>query len=138
MVESGGLNPYKDRICIIKAMKMYEQIRRRKTDIINIVRHTNFSIEQVQIIKNYIFYDSHELSMGYSRFNPSFEMTQSWLRLSEKNGNNIQSHDVTLLYHELYEIQLLLSKNKCSQSRAHMIAEKKYNYSQACKQFYGY
>lgn len=32
----------------------------------------------------------------------------------------------------------VLSKNKCSQSRAHMVEEKKYNYSQACKQFYGY
>jgi len=63
-------------------------------------------------------------------------MTQSWLRMSERTGKNIQKHDVVLLYHELYEIKLLIANSSCSQSRAHMEAEKKYNYSFACKEFY--
>jgi hypothetical protein len=63
-------------------------------------------------------------------------MAQSWLRLSEKGGKKIQQHDILLLHHELYEIFILVSNNAYSQSYAHTLAEQKYNYSLACKQYY--
>lgn len=132
---SGGLVPNTSK-AIEQAFKMYEQIRRRKTDCLNIARNTGFSIEQVQIIKNYIFYDSHKLTYGYSQFYPCYEMAESWRRLSEKNGINVQKHDVLLLYHELYEISLLISNSNYSQSHAHFEAEKKYNYSLESDRFY--
>jgi hypothetical protein len=134
--ESGGLDPYKDYQVNIVASKLYEQIRHRRTDIEHIANNTGFSIEQITIVKNYIFYDSHVLTSGYSRFLPSYEMAQSWLRLSAKTSSNIQMHDILLLYHELYEIELIISNSRYTQSHAHSLAEQKYNYSKACKEFY--
>jgi hypothetical protein len=133
---SGGLNPYKDIRVDEVATKLYEQIRRRRTDIEYVARNTGFSIEQVTMIKNYIFYDSHVLVSGYSRFAPCYEMAQSWLRLSSRTGKNIKQHDALLLYHELWEIKLLLTHNNYSQSMAHAEAEDKFNYAYACKQYY--
>lgn len=61
----------------------------------------------------------HELRRGYRRFDADLMIAQSWLRLSERNANNIQKHDLTLLYHELYEIRFLLSDNNLHQAAAH-------------------
>lgn len=80
--------------------------------------------------------DCHELSNGYTRFTPDLAMAQSWLRLSEKSGRNIKKHDVLMLYHELVEILLLLNNSRMTQKDAHMLAEKKYNYSQAVISYY--
>lgn len=72
-----------------------------------------------------------------SRFNASYEISESWRRLSEKTERNIQKHDILLLNHELYKISLLLNNSNMSQRNAHAIAEQKYNYALACNQFYG-
>lgn len=101
--ESGAQDP--DSVSShIKAIDMYEQIRKRRTDVINISNHTEFSIEQCQIIKNYAFVDRHILREGYKPFYPDFAMASSWYRLAEEKGNNIRAHDVLMLHHELYEI----------------------------------
>lgn len=133
--ESGAQNPGS-----LKAQEeaeiMYEQIRKRRTDVINISNHTEFSIEQCQIIKNYAFVDRHILSSGYKPFFPDFAMASSWYRLAERDGNNIKAHDVLMLYHELYEIQLLIGDPNMTQETAHRIAEARYNYAAACKLYY--
>ena len=71
MYESGAQNPNTLK-SIDKAKTMYEQIRRRKTDIFNISKNTGLSVEQCTFIKNYAFLDKHELNRGlctfYSRF----------------------------------------------------------------------
>lgn len=136
MFESGAQNP-SSLINIRKAEKMYEQIRKRKTDVIHVSNNTGFSIEQCQIIKNYAFVNMHMLHDGYRAFFPDFAMASSWMRLSEKSGKNIKKHDVIMLYHELYEIQLLISNKSMNQREAHDEATKKYNYSLACKIYYG-
>lgn len=41
-----------------------------------------------------------------------------------------------MLMHELYEINLLLNNPELTQRDAHFMAEKKYNYSLACKKYY--
>ena len=135
MYESGAINP-NDVRSIDVAEKLYSQIRRRKTDYINVARNTMLSLEQCKIVKNYIFYDRHELSDGYKQFLPDIMMAQSWLRLSEKNGNNIQRHDVIMLYHELTEISLLIHNTNISQRQAHNLAESMHNYLQAAKKYY--
>lgn len=135
MYESGAINPNDVRSIDI-AEKLYNQIRQRRTDYINVARNTRLSLEQCKIIKNYLFYDRHELSDGYKQFLPDIMMAQSWLRLSEKNGNNIQKHDVVMVYHELTEVVLLLTNTNMSQREAHNLAERKYNYLQASKQYY--
>ncbi len=135
-MNSGGLNPESDIRCEAETIKMYKAIRNRKTDWYNIAMNTEFTIEQTQAVKAYLFYSSHLLRMGYARFAPCFEIAQSWLRLSEKTDKNIQYHDRLLLYHELYEMDLLLNNTMLSQSEAHDIAQSKYNYLEASKAFY--
>lgn len=56
---------------------MYEQIRKRRTDVLNVSRNSGLSIEQCTIIKNYIFSNMHELSNGYKRFMPDIAIAQS-------------------------------------------------------------
>lgn len=135
MYESGALNPNELRSLSV-AEKIYEQIRRRKTDYINVARNTRFSLEQCKVIKNYLFHDRHELTDGYKQFIPDIMIAQSWLRLCEIKGNRIKKHDIMLLFHELTEIQLLLNNADISQREAHRMANRKYNYLKCAKEYY--
>lgn len=135
MYESGALNP-NSVIGMTKAKELYEQIKRRRTDYINVADNTNFSIEQCKVIKDYIFINMHELHNGYMSFFPDLSIAQSWLRLSERNGKNILAHDIILLQHELTEILFLLGNTNMHQAQAHILAEQKYNYSLAVKNYY--
>ncbi|TWT16774.1 hypothetical protein FRX51_00615 [Streptococcus sp. sy010] len=60
-------------------------------------------------------------------------MTESWIRLSENQGKNIQKHDIIMLHHELLEYRLM--KQGLSYSEAHKETDKKYNYYEALKQW---
>lgn len=42
--ESGALNP-NSRLGMLRANELYEQIRKRRTDYVNVARHTKFSLE---------------------------------------------------------------------------------------------
>lgn len=66
------------------------------------------------------------------RFYPNYAMAQSWQRLIE--GKNIQKHDITLLYHEKTESDLM--KKGLSQLEAHRQSEKKYNYAKESREYY--
>lgn len=131
----GAINPISPR-GYEKAEELYEQIRRRKKDYINVAYNSGCSLEQAKVIKDYLFTNLHELYFGYKRFDADLMIAQSWLRLSERNANNIQRHDLILIWHELYEIRLLLSDNNLHQTTAHNKAQEKYNYSLEAKQFY--
>lgn len=134
---SGGLLRGTQREQIYSA-KMYEQIRNRRTDYLIVAKNTGYSIEQIQIVKNYLFKDYHYLngSTMTARFDVSYEIAESWRRLSERKGRNIQPHDMLLLQHELYEIQLLLNNPRMSQNTAHNMASKKYPYDVESEKFY--
>lgn len=88
------------------------------------------------MVKDYIFTNSHELSTGFGRFAPDISMAQSWLRLAEKAGRNIQRHDVVLIFHELTEIIIQLQNPKISQLMAHEQAQSQYSYIDACRKYY--
>lgn len=133
--ESGALNPNSVK-GMLEAERLYEQIRRRRTDYINVSRNSRLSLEQCKIVKNYIFYDYHELSEGYKRFTPDLAMAQSWLRLAERKGNKIMHHDILMLMHELVEINLLVINTNMHQKEAHSLAEKQYNYSNEVRKYY--
>ena len=131
---SGALNPI-GRDADNYAKEKYESIRKQSNDILYISRNTNFSYEQVSLIKGHIFYNKHILTRKYpDRFDPSFEMAQSWERLSRKDDKHIQKHDILMLYHELAEIDLILKGY--SQQEAHDIASKQYDYSKASNEYY--
>lgn len=134
----GGLSRYSEA-ADLHAERMYKEIAKRRFDFMEVAKNTGFSIEQVQLVKSYIFRHNHYLngSTLSSKFHPSYEMAESWRRLSEKGGKHIQQHDMTLLCHELYEIGLLLNNSSMSQRTAHTLAEQKYNYELGCRSFYG-
>ena len=128
---SGARNPYGEK-AQEHAEKYYGLVRSMKTDVIHIAQNTGFSEEQIQSIKSYIFYDEHDLGGDAPEmFEPDFMMSESWKRLIE---GKIQPHDITLLNHELAEIELV--REGLSQSKAHIIATKMYDYAKEAREFY--
>ena len=120
--------------CDIAAI-LYEQFRRRD-DCFTVATNSRFTIEQIQLVKYYVFFEKHYNSDNeFERFAPSYDMAESWRRLSEKSGKNIKPHDILLLKHELLEISMLTQCN-ISQMKAHEIANKTYNYQQASDAYY--
>ena len=141
------MNYTKDEICgarignilsgqaSIIASKLYEQFRRRN-DCFTVATNSKFTIEQIQLVKYYVFFEKHYNSDNeFERFTPSYDMAESWRRLSEKSGKNIKQHDILLLKHELLEIAIL-AQNNMSQMNAHAMANKTYNYQQASDAYY--
>lgn len=98
--------------------------------------NTGLPIEVVSAIKSHMFYTYHVLDTGFKRFDPSYEMVESWRRLSDKNKKSaIQPHDITMLKHELCEMQYILSKG-CSYDEAHEYTSKRFNYSAESDAYY--
>jgi hypothetical protein len=88
------------------AKMYYEQIRKRKTDVIAIVKNTNFTIADINKIKEHIFYNEYNLGDELpSRFDPLYDIAVSWQRLID--GINIKEMDIVLLNHELLEYKLM-------------------------------
>lgn len=110
----------------------YGSIRKRKVDVKRIAKNTGYSEKQIEEIKKYLFIDKHDLGdVETRRFDPSFEIAQSWNRLMRGNAEN---HDLTLIKHEIFEKELI-SKG-LSQEEAHKIASKKYNYRKESSEYY--
>ncbi len=128
---SGARNPH-SRKAKEHAERYYNAVRSMRTDVSQIAKSTGLSEEQIRTIKNYIFFDKHDLGGNTPElFDPDFMMAESWKRLIEGKP---QPHDVTLLHHELMEQELV--KQGCSQSEAHIITSKKYNYAKEAAEFY--
>ena len=107
------------------AIQYYESVRHMKTDAERIAKNTGWEKEKIAEIKNHVFIQEHDLLYGHRRFDPSFEMAQSWQRLIE--GKDIRECDLVLLKHEYLELTLM--KKGYSQNDAHIIASKKYDYA---------
>lgn len=115
------------------AYRYYAAIRKRMDDIPRIAANTEFDIAQITAVKNYIFMEKQDLGEGLiDFFAPSFSMAQSWQRLIE--GKNILPHDITLIKHELMEMELV--KQGYSQNDAHTITSAKYNYKKESEDYY--
>ena len=122
---SGAVDPDSER-GQEHAERFYEEMRHRKDDISSIAKNTGFSKNDIEKIKNYIFFDEHDLSTGRGRFYPNCDMAHSWQRLIDGKGTDA---DVLMLKHELMECSLV--KQGYSQSEAHNLTNKKYNYTEA-------
>ena len=130
---SGALSPFGER-ADNHAKQYYEAVRHMRTDAKRIAGNTGFSEREIQDIKQFVFLEEHDLGdESIRRFDPSFEMAQSWQRLID--GKNIQPHDLTLLYHERLERQLM--SEGLPQDQAHRIASAKYNYAEEARKYYG-
>lgn len=75
--------------------------------------------------------ESHQLDDGYRRFDPSFDIASSWQRLIQ---NKIEPHDMTLLKHEMMEMNLI--ENGMEQRIAHNYAENQFNYGKESNEYY--
>ena len=124
---SGAIDPDSER-GNAHAERFYEEIRHRKDDVPAISKNTGISEKDIQKIKNYIFFEEHDLLDGRKRFAPSCEMALSWQRLISGKYEDV---DVLMLNHELYELNLV--KYGYSQDEAHILTSKKYNYAEQIK-----
>lgn len=130
---SGAITDPMSKEALLHALKYYEFIRKSSSDVEKIATNTKFTYDQILMIKNYLFINEHNIDGTIRRFDPCFEIAESWQRLAYE-PEYIQEHDIILLNHELHEISLI---NKgLSQQAAHDKTEEKYNYNKACQDFY--
>lgn len=113
------------------AQKFYESVRNRNKqhEIVKVSNNSGLSQADVEKIYNYIFINEYDLEDGRKRFDPSYDMAESWRRLSEIGGKNIQPHDLVMLNHELMEHDLMAKGMKYDE--AHELTNKSYNYQKA-------
>ena len=128
---SGALNSNSPR-AEKHAIRYYESVRHMTTDVSKISKNTGFAENEIAEIKDFIFMQKHKLGDKYDYFAPDFMMAQSWQRLID--GKNIQPHDLTLLNHEKMERELM--RKGLSQSEAHIITSKTYNYSKEAQEYH--
>lgn len=116
------------------AIKYYESVRRsKKSNIVKtIANNTGISEKSINKVYDHVFINDHELYGGKRRFDPDYDMAESFRRLRE--GKSIQEHDLIMLKHERLEYGLM-NKKHMSYQEAHRLAEKKYNYQKALKEF---
>lgn len=73
----------------------YKEIQKFTTDVAKIANNLHESKENIQAIKEYLFFNDS--------FSPDCAIAQSWQRLML--GKDIKQHDYTLINHELYEMK---------------------------------
>lgn len=128
---SGARNPESNE-AEEHAERYYGLVRSMKTDVSKIAKTTGFTQKQIQEVKDYIFYDKHDLGKEEpERFKPDFMMAQSWQRLMEGKP---EKHDITLIRHEVMEKELI--KQGMTQEEAHIVTSKKYNYGKEAQEYY--
>ena len=130
---ASGAIPRKDMKRMNNHAKLYyDEIRNRTSDIEAISKNSGFPKNDIEKIKNHVFFNEYNLSEeAPTRFEPDYDMAVSWQRLVE--GNDIREMDIILLNHELMEHELMTEKG-LSYREAHEETEKKYNYSKHVKE----
>lgn len=108
------------------AEQFYISVRKRSTvrEVALIAKNTGFTEEEIRTVYNHIFEDYHYLENELRRFDPDYDMAQSWQRLF--NGKSIQKHDITLFHHELMESKLMAQG--LDYITAHKLTQEKYDY----------
>ena len=130
---TGGITDTNSTQALKHAAMYYEEIRKNHADVKKIAENTEFTYDQVMLVKNYLFLDVHDLGDGVHRFDESFEISESWRRLAF-DPKHIQPHDITLLNHELMEMRLV--NEGLTQDEAHTIKSRKYDYSKESAAYY--
>lgn len=128
--DSGALNDENDPYMTKReahAKSYYEEVRNRNEDTEVSAVAENSGIERSKVLEAYrhVFIDEHELDDGVRRFDPNYDMAQSWQRL--RSGKGIKKHDLTLIMHESTEAEFM------SQGMSYNDAHKK-----ACEMGYDY
>lgn len=116
------------------AESYYKSIRNsKKADIVKVIaKNTGISEANLSKVYDHVFINEYMLYEGRRRFDPDYDMAESFRRLRE--GKNIQEHDLILLQHERLEYGLM-NKLGLSYEEAHKLAESKHNYREALDTF---
>lgn len=124
---SGALNPLSSK-AEEHATRYYESVRHMKTDTEKISKATGISKDKLDKIKRHVFIAEHNLIDGKRRFDPDYEMAQSWQRLID---GNIKEQDMILLKHEYAELRYM--EKGLTQNEAHIKASHRYNFAKYCE-----
>ena len=115
----------------------YPEIRKMVFDVDKIAKNTGFSKSDVLKVKKYLFLDEsyYDESLGkWVRFPSDGAIAQSWQRMKDQKP---KPHDITLLKHELEEMKIKEDNPGISHTKAHELAQKKYNYQKEADEYYG-
>lgn len=128
---SGARNPF-GGAASEHAEKYYGLIRSMTTDVSKIAKNTEYSEEEIQAIKNYLFIDEHDLGdNGVKQFDPDYMIAESWQRLID---GKMEQHDLVLIKHEVMEKELM--QQGMTQDEAHRATARIYDYGEEAKKFY--
>jgi len=136
-VFKGALTDRNDPLYIQRdkhALMYYESVRNsKKADIVkSIANNSGMKEKSIAKVYEHVFINEYDLYGGKRRFDPDYDMAESFRRLRE--GKNVQKHDIIMLKHERLEYELM-KKNNMSYLEAHRLAEKKYNYQKALMEY---
>lgn len=112
------------------AALMYETFRNITSDVPKIAKITGYTEEEIQRVKEHMFFNEYDLADGHHRFHPNFDQAQSWDRLWKGNPIDV---DYIMIKHELAEEPLM--KKGMSYLEAHEEANKTANYAVAMKEY---
>jgi hypothetical protein len=136
-LQSGALNDKNDPLFIKRnqhADRYYEEIRNRKSHYVvdRLAKNAGISKATAKDIYEHVFIKEHMLGGVSKRFDPDYDMAESFRRLLE--GKNIKPHDIVMLKHEELE-QNLMKRYNMIYEEAHEKANQSYNYSEALREF---
>jgi len=117
------------------AKRYYKALRNSSTDafVDAVSKNTSIDSESVRRAYRHLFEEKHMLEDGYGYFKADYDMAESLRRL--RTNDNIQEHDRILILHEAYESELMRNNPELSYEEAHRMAEEKYNYAKALKEW---
>ncbi len=107
-----------------RAADIYQQIT-ETDDIGAIAKASGMPKNDIKVIKQHIFFDTHQLYDGKGKFAPDYDMAIAWQRLA---AGKPEARDILLLKHELLESQVE-KEYHLSAAEAHAIASKKYDWA---------
>ena len=119
------------------AKAYYEEIRHKSTDCAKIAERLQMEKSDIAAIKDYLFFSGtwyNEITQRYEQFIPDPAIAQSWQRLAE--SKELAPHDVLLIKHEQFEMQLKKEHPEMTHDEAHTLATLKYNYQGEADKYY--
>nr|MBQ6739171.1 hypothetical protein [Synergistaceae bacterium] len=116
------------------SVEQKQQLRNSNIDIIveKLAKNGGISLKAARKVYLHVFIEEHDLEDGIRRFDPSYDIAQSFQRLLD--DKNIQKHDLILLHHEWLEAGII-KRYGYKYRIAYDITERKYNYGVAADEW---
>lgn len=114
------------------AKLFYETIRNSNRAVLvnKISKSSKMHRKSVEKVIEHVFDNMYNLNKGNTKFEPDFQMAQSFQRLI--SGTPLK-RDIIMLKHERLEYELMHRYGYTDYAIAHRITEQKYNYAEAVK-----